>query len=230
MVDKTGRGKRLFRYSVVLLLIVVAAVIVLNLSLSRSKESTEILLKKQTNSTEKVVHYRGNNKHSNFDQKLSILNNISLNQLGSSSVLQIQKYPVTERGKQLIHNRSQPISATIIGPVVSWDDFIIHSLQHPIDIESHRYHTHDQTMSLKLCPTETVQNLKQKTLEGKDIEWCKWATSSTGGKVVVGKSWGNLRSITERKKFDSLNCNSVITSGINPSCDDAWGDESVTKW
>ena len=75
-----------------------------------------------------------------------------------------------------------------------------------------------------------VQKLKQNTLERKDIEWCKWATSSSGGKVVVGKSWGNLRSITERKKFDSLNCNSVITSGINPSCDDAWGDESVTNW
>ena len=231
MVDKnSGRGKRLFRYSIVLLIVVVAGVLILNFSLSQSKVSVEdILLKKQSNSSDvRSVHitsfYRSpeNFKHSNFDQKQSSNNN-SVKQIGSPTALQKQKYPIH------VYEIGKPIPATTVGPAVSWNDFILHSLQRPIDIESHRYRNTDQT-SFKLCPIEMVQKLKQKTLERKDIEWCKWATSSTGGKVVVGKSWGNLRSVTERKKFDSLNCNSVITSGINPSCDDAWGDESVTNW
>ena len=237
MVDKGSvRGKRLFRYFLIPL--VLAAVIALNIFLSHQRKDTieDILLKNYNNSTAAVersihssdppYHSPENLKHSNFEtQKLPTRRN-------QKSAHQIVGSPNRENKiivrEQFRKNYTINISPTTVGPAVSWNDFILHSLQNPIDVESNWYR--EEAVHLKLCQPQIVHKLKEKTLNVKDIEWCKWATSSTGGKVVVGSSWGNLRSVADREKFDSLNCNSVITSGINPSCDDAWGDGSVIKW
>jgi hypothetical protein len=74
-----------------------------------------------------------------------------------------------------------------------------------------------------------VEALSKPALTQADVDWCKWAISSSGGRVVVGKSWGNLAKADERARFDSLNCNAV-GGGNNPSCDDAWGDNHVRNW
>lgn len=79
------------------------------------------------------------------------------------------------------------------------------------------------------CPSSVVDALSKPSLQQADVDWCKWATSKTGGAVVVGKSWGNLAKADERARFDSLNCNAVSARG-NPSCDDAWGDSHVRNW
>lgn len=85
-------------------------------------------------------------------------------------------------------------------------------------------------LATKVCSVEISKRLNAKTLSNDDIQWCKWATSTKGGNVIVGKSWGNLQATHERKRFDALNCNTVISRGTNPSCDDAWGDNSVRQW
>lgn len=83
--------------------------------------------------------------------------------------------------------------------------------------------------ALRTCPASVVNALQKPALKQTDIEWCQWATSPTGGGVMVGKSWGTLAKAEDRTRFDSLNCNAV-TADHNPSCDDAWGDDFVRKW
>ena len=123
----------------------------------------------------------------------------------------------------------EQISAPSLPPNINWKKFIEYSLENPI--RPYRPNGNDmQKSALKLCGPEVVKRLKEKTLKEEDLKFCKWATSPQGGNVVVGKSWGNLKTSDSRKRFDALNCNSVITSGINPTCDDAWGDESVSNW
>jgi len=79
-----------------------------------------------------------------------------------------------------------------------------------------------------LCSPEVVNKLSVPMLGQADVEWCKWAISSTGGGVIVGKSWGNLKR-EDQLKFDVLNCNAV-NAGKNPSCDDSWGDIHISNW
>ena len=79
-----------------------------------------------------------------------------------------------------------------------------------------------------LCSPEVAKNLSVPMLGQADVEWCRWATSSTGGGAVVGKSWGNLKG-DQQLKFDVLNCNAV-NAGKNPSCDDSWGDIHISNW
>ena len=80
-----------------------------------------------------------------------------------------------------------------------------------------------------LCSKEVVESLASPKLSQENFEWCRWALSSTGGKVVVGKSWGNLKTKADQIKFDKLNCNAV-QNGRNPSCDDLWGDVHIKNW
>ena len=80
-----------------------------------------------------------------------------------------------------------------------------------------------------LCSTNITIMLNEKTVSMEDIRWCRWAISSTGGKVVVGRSWGSLTNSPDRIKFDSLNCNAV-SKNMNPSCNDKWGDKLLNFW
>eukprot|EP01031_Cornospumella_fuschlensis_P042800 gene42800-52301_t len=79
------------------------------------------------------------------------------------------------------------------------------------------------------CSANIVQALAKPRLTEEDLKFCHWALSPTGGKVQVGKSWGNLNSKEEKERFDSLNCNAV-KAGKNPSCDDSWGDAHIRHW
>ncbi|KAJ1396906.1 hypothetical protein B484DRAFT_458801, partial [Ochromonadaceae sp. CCMP2298] len=81
-----------------------------------------------------------------------------------------------------------------------------------------------------LCADQVVQRLAAPRLSTADFEWCKWATRPDGGNVVVGKSWGKLGKKQEHRRFDTLNCNAVGSSGANPSCDASWGALHIKNW
>mmetsp|Transcript_6302 Transcript_6302/g.10503 ORF Transcript_6302/g.10503 Transcript_6302/m.10503 type:complete len:664 (+) Transcript_6302:51-2042(+) len=81
-----------------------------------------------------------------------------------------------------------------------------------------------------MCSNDIVRNLARPQLSDSDFKWCKWATSPSGGGVVVGKSWGKLTKKQEHRRFDSSNCNAVSSTGRNPSCDDSWGDIHIKNW
>jgi hypothetical protein len=78
------------------------------------------------------------------------------------------------------------------------------------------------------CPKSIAESLKQPRLKTDDYKWCKWALDGGGGRVVVGKSWGSLNK-NDQFKFDTLSCNTVA-QGMNPSCDDSWGDIHIQNW
>lgn len=79
-----------------------------------------------------------------------------------------------------------------------------------------------------ICSAAMQNKLAAPQLPKADFDWCQWALSSSGGGVMVGKSWGKLKK-DEKQKFDQLNCNAV-SSGKNPSCDDSWGDAHINTW
>lgn len=109
---------------------------------------------------------------------------------------------------------------------MSWEVFA------NLPVSSHhgaQYQLPSEYGNLRQCPQSTALALQQPALQQKDMDWCKWAISPTGGQVVVGKSWGKLTNAAERTRFDALNCNAV-NSGQNPSCDDAWGDNYIRNW
>jgi hypothetical protein len=83
---------------------------------------------------------------------------------------------------------------------------------------------------LILCDPHIQELLDKPVLSEGEVAWCKHALDPHGGKVIVGKSWGNLKTREDRNKFEKLNCNTVGTSGKNPSCNDAWGDSHIKKW
>lgn len=82
---------------------------------------------------------------------------------------------------------------------------------------------------ISFCSKEVENSLKLPRLTPDQQKWCKWALSGSGGRVVVGKSWGNLKTKREKEDFDDFNCN-AFSQGINPSCDASWGDETVANW
>lgn len=48
--------------------------------------------------------------------------------------------------------------------------------------------------------------------------------------MVVGKSWGDLdKDNSAKEKFEDLNCN-AYSKGVNPGCDDEWGDSHIINW
>lgn len=80
------------------------------------------------------------------------------------------------------------------------------------------------------CPISIEKNLSKPMLSKADQEWCNWALDSKGGNVVVGQSWGNLvKDNPAKEQFEELNCN-AFSKGINPSCDDEWGDNHIKNW
>lgn len=106
---------------------------------------------------------------------------------------------------------------------VSWSDF----LEQPSEPLTGSNAFPTNIKGLLTCPAEMVNRLAQRLPE-KDLKWCQWALSDTGGRVKVGKSYGSLNS-PDRNKYEQLNCNAVA-KGKNPSCDDAWGDNQITSW
>jgi len=80
-----------------------------------------------------------------------------------------------------------------------------------------------------MCSERVSQDLKRPRLTTAEFDWCIWALSPEGGKVVVGQSWGRLSNKADHMRFDRNNCNAV-KSGKNPSCDDSWGDKHVRDW
>ena len=82
--------------------------------------------------------------------------------------------------------------------------------------------------TLRLCPTEIVDKLSAK-LNGKDLEFCHWALSDTGGKVKLGESYGTLTT-AEQGKFESLGCGNIVKAGESFSCDDERGDSLIQNW
>jgi hypothetical protein len=79
------------------------------------------------------------------------------------------------------------------------------------------------------CSAQVEKSLTLPTLSSEQQEFCRWALSPTEGAVVVGQSWGKLTMKAQREDFDLFNCNS-FSKGYNPSCDDAWGDNSIRNW
>ena len=51
---------------------------------------------------------------------------------------------------------------------------------------------------VSFCPPEVETALKLPRLTPKQQKWCQWALSSSGGRVVVGKSWGTLKTKQEK--------------------------------
>lgn len=80
------------------------------------------------------------------------------------------------------------------------------------------------------CSQDLEEKINRPRLTQADIDWCKNALSPTGGRVVVGRNWGNFDKNREaRIKFDLLDCNSV-NFNRNPSCSDTWGENYVINW
>lgn len=112
---------------------------------------------------------------------------------------------------------------------IPWAQFLDGPKQRESQISKGQQPLYQLEYDLITCPAAVVEALSKPALTQADVDWCKWAISSSGGRVVVGKSWGNLAKADERARFDSLNCNAV-GAGNNPSCDDAWGDNHVRNW
>ena len=54
---------------------------------------------------------------------------------------------------------------------------------------------------ISFCSNEVENSLKLPRLTPDQQKWCKWALSGSGGRVVVGKSWGNLKSKREKVSY-----------------------------
>ncbi len=80
---------------------------------------------------------------------------------------------------------------------------------------------------INLCSNNIISALQDR-LSQEQMDWCRWALSPNGGKVVVGKSYGVLGK-GDRDKYEQYSCNNVM-KGLNPSCDDVWGDQAILQW
>lgn len=82
---------------------------------------------------------------------------------------------------------------------------------------------------VNICPLSLEEKLNKPSLSKEEYNWCLDQLNPSIGAVVVGKSWGNLKTHQQRTKFEDFHCNSV-NSGMNPSCSDAWGDAHINNW
>lgn len=71
------------------------------------------------------------------------------------------------------------------------------------------------------------QNVTAK-LSKSSKKWCDWALSEKGGKVKLGETFGIL-STDEVKTFEGNQCG-LVAKGLNPSCDDIYGDGFMSAW
>lgn len=122
----------------------------------------------------------------------------------------------TKRSKESVVASKKSVQQ--IEPTNSFAEISLHSKTHG-----------DWFNGLRVCEVSVDERLSQPVLQADDLKWCRDALDPKKGKVVVGQSWGNLKSRPQRDKFEALNCNSV-NSGKNPSCNDAWGDAHVHNW
>jgi hypothetical protein len=77
-----------------------------------------------------------------------------------------------------------------------------------------------------------IDKLRGPLLTEKQLTFCKWAVTGSGGGAIVGKSWGKLEK-NDIRRFDELNCNNAVPPGLppkNPTCDETWGDVQMTHW
>eukprot|EP01031_Cornospumella_fuschlensis_P035630 gene35630-43215_t len=80
---------------------------------------------------------------------------------------------------------------------------------------------------INTCSDEVSARM-DRPIDGESLNWCKWALSSQGGGVKVGKSYGSLNG-PDREKYERLNCNAVAKD-IRPSCSLTWGDQHINTW
>lgn len=135
-------------------------------------------------------------------------------------------------------NRSKQQGAVLLGKM-SWDAFADMPLPGLHQFTASPTHNADDDPLLLskaidafdpvMCSDKVSQDLKRPRLSSAEFDWCLWALSPDGGKVVVGQSWGRLSNNADHQRFDRNNCNAV-KSGKNPSCDDSWGDKHVRDW
>lgn len=124
-------------------------------------------------------------------------------------------------------------------PSMSWKSFTelpFESLKqirnHDIDLTKLK----KQLAKLNVCSKNIVEKLKLPILSDENYNWCSWALqpkAAGGAGVQVGQSWGTFNAnISQRQKFDSLNCNAVKSSSNDsrPTCANAWGDAAITNW
>ena len=127
---------------------------------------------------------------------------------------------------------------------ISIQDFLADRTYIDRGYEKKYYHSHNRIETVEeavvnyklnrsrvMCSADVVSALEKPMLSTEEIKWCKWAVSPSGGRVIVGKSWGAIASNNDKAKFEFLNCNYVsLSQGDNPSCNDQWGDIHVKKW
>lgn len=138
------------------------------------------------------------------------------------------KKSVVDPPKDLPHSvDASPSSGRVLSTPMSWSDFTALPFNEHFEKSEDRPKIVQKT--LKTCSADVENRLSKPRLNDEEFKWCRWALSSSGGQVVVGKSWGKLKSKGAREKFDALTCNSV-NEGKNPSCDDSWGDIHIRTW
>ena len=134
-----------------------------------------------------------------------------------------------EATRLLIHQVSKDGETDTPQPKLSrpmpWKEFVDLPMELPISVLPLQTRLANAS-ALNLCPSDIVTAMTTPLLNKEEFKWCQWAF--TGGKVVVGKSYGNLQS-KDRDKYDRLNCNAVA-KGNNPTCDDTFGDYHIQYW
>jgi hypothetical protein len=113
---------------------------------------------------------------------------------------------------------------------ISWDSFASSEFQLNSVKFPHQSLEPFQFKPYKICSSSTEELMTSPHLSKSDQDWCTWALSPTGGKVQVGITWGTLENNREyRDKYEDFNCN-AYAKGLNPSCDDDWGDSHLLRW
>ena len=113
---------------------------------------------------------------------------------------------------------------------ISWKEFV--SLSQGYQPKSDRINSPDiQFVPDTHCDVNMENELSHPILSPSNLSWCKWALNPTadgGAGVQVGKSWGQLTN-PQKEEFEELNCN-AFARGVNPSCNDEWGDAHILNW
>jgi hypothetical protein len=154
---------------------------------------------------------------------------------GASDELSPQKLqPKETRDKQLIPNLNKPVAVIPEIPIVPPKKVIQQKPKTSNEfaagkIPTVRIASASKCRSLNVCSSETEERLNRPLLSDSDFKWCTDQLNPQIGGVVVGKSWGRLKSHAEKTRFENLNCNAV-NAGLNPSCSDAWGDAHIYNW